>query len=185
MGSVRLFILGALARGGPMHGHQIRRAAQVDRTELWADVKPGSLYAALRRMADEGVIEALRTERVGNMPERTVYTITDEGRRELSVLRHTILTTTKLRPDPVDLALAYTEDLDEPALRALIEDRRAALVADLASWKHLQEHAAPYLDGLEPLGFDHVIIRLEAEVTWHDRVLDKLTDLLANRGERT
>lgn len=178
MGAVRLFILGALARGGPMHGHQIRRAAQTDRTELWADVKPGSLYGALRRMADEGVIDALRTERVGNMPERTVYAITDDGRRELSVLRRAILMDTKLRPDPVDLALAYTEDLDERELRALIEDRRAALAAELASWKNLREHAAPYLKGLEPMGFDHVVIRLTAEVTWHDQVLERLTDLM-------
>ena len=84
-----------------MHGHQIRRAAQLDRTELWADVKPGSLYGALRRMADEGVIEALRTERVGNLPERTVYAITDDGRRELFALRQAILRDTRLRPDPV------------------------------------------------------------------------------------
>ena len=34
MSSVRLFVLGSLARGGPMHGHQIRREAQTDRTEL-------------------------------------------------------------------------------------------------------------------------------------------------------
>src|SRR6185503_13404400 len=113
-----------------MHGHKIRRAAQLDRTELWADVKPGSLYGALRRMAAEGVIEAVRTERVGNMPERTVYAITDEGRREFDVLRHGILSDTGLRPDPVDLALAYADDLDESQLRALIEDRRAALAAE-------------------------------------------------------
>lgn len=177
MGAVRLFILGALLRDGAMHGHQIRRAAQLDRTELWADVKPGSLYGALRRMAAEGVIEAVRTERVGNMPERTVYAITDEGRREFDVLRHGILSDTGLRPDPVDLALAYADDLDEPQLRALIEDRRAALAAELASWRHLHEHAAPYLRGLEQCGFEHVVIRLEAEITWHDRVLARLTDL--------
>jgi DNA-binding PadR family transcriptional regulator len=84
MNSTRLFILGSLTRRGPMHGHQIRRAAQVDRTELWADVKPGSLYGALHRMAAEGVIEAVRTEREGNLPARTIYAITEEGLGELS-----------------------------------------------------------------------------------------------------
>jgi DNA-binding PadR family transcriptional regulator len=169
-----LFILGALARGGPMHGHQIRRAAQVDRTELWADVKPGSLYGALRRMAAEGVIEALRTEREGNLPERTVYAITDEGRGELSALRHAILRDTRLRPDPVDLALQSVDDIPEAELRGLVEDRRAALAGELASWQRLYQHAAPYLKGLEPLGFDHMILRLEAELTWHDRLLEQL-----------
>jgi DNA-binding PadR family transcriptional regulator len=157
-----------------MHGHQIRRSAQVDRIDLWADVKPGSLYGALRRMADEGVIEALRTERVGNLPERTVYAITDDGRRELFALRQAILRETRLRPDPVDLALAYSDDLAEEELRAVVQDRRNALGAELASWKQLYEQAEPYLTGLEPASFDHVIMRLEAEVAWHDKLLERL-----------
>ncbi|HET7095198.1 MAG TPA: PadR family transcriptional regulator, partial [Thermomicrobiales bacterium] len=87
MRSSRLFILGMLARRGEMHGHQIRRAAQIDRTELWADIKPGALYGALHRMADEGVIVAVRTEQAGNRPARTIYSITDEGRQELASYR--------------------------------------------------------------------------------------------------
>ena len=50
MSTTRLFILGALSRLGPMHGHQIRREAQISRTESWSNVKPGSLYGALQRM---------------------------------------------------------------------------------------------------------------------------------------
>ena len=87
MNPTRLFVLGALARHGPMYGHQIRRGARVDRAELWSDVRPGSLYGALHRMAAEGLIEAVRTEQVGNLPARTVYAITSEGRRELLALR--------------------------------------------------------------------------------------------------
>src|SRR5437764_1084859 len=116
MSSVRLFILGALARGGPTHGHQIRRDAQSDRTELWTDIKVGSLYAALNRMAAEGVIKAVRTERIGNLPARTVYAITDEGYKELSALRGALLRDTHLRPDPVDLALHYSQDMAEEEL---------------------------------------------------------------------
>ena len=179
MSSVRLFILGALARGGPMHGHQIRRDAQTDRTELWTDIKVGSLYAALNRMATEGVIEAVRTERAGNLPARTVYAITDEGHKELSALRAAILRDTRPRPDPVDLALAYSQDMPEEELLAVVADRRAALEVQLRSWRHLQEAAAPYLTGVEPLGFQHQLIRLEAELAWHDLVLQELPKLLA------
>lgn len=183
MSSVRLFILGALARGGPMHGHQIRRDAQTDRTELWTDIKVGSLYAALNRMAAEGVIEMVRTERAGNLPSRTVYAITEEGRKELSALRAAILRDTRLRPDPVDLALQYSQDMPEEELLAAVADRRTALDAELQSWRHLQEAAAPYLTGVEPLGFQHQLIRLEAELAWHDLVLQELPKLLAQRGE--
>lgn len=186
MSSVRLFILGALARGGPMHGHQIRRDAQTDRTELWTDIKVGSLYAALGRMATEGVIKAVRTERTGNLPARTVYAITDEGYKELSALRGTLLRDTHLRPDPVDLALQYSQDMAEDELLAVIADRRAAIAAELRASQHLLESASPYLSGVEPLGFQHRLMRLAAEIAWHDLVLAELPKILATeRGKQS
>jgi len=179
-----LFILGALARGGPMHGYQIRRDAQTDRTELWTDIKVGSLYAALNRMTTEGVIEAVRTERAGNLPARTVYAITEEGHKELSAIRAAMLRDTRLRPDPVDLALQYSQDMPEQELLAAVADRRSALEAELQSWRHLREAAAPYLTGIESLGFQHRLLRLEAELSWHDLVLQELPKLLGTeRGE--
>src|SRR4051794_39065488 len=111
MNSTRLFALSALARGGQMHGYQIRRAAQLDRTELWTDVKPGSLYNVLRRLADEGRVEVVRTEKADNPPKRTVYTTTADGRRELVKQRDRAVREVGLLPDPVDLALQYTPDL--------------------------------------------------------------------------
>jgi DNA-binding PadR family transcriptional regulator len=164
-----------------MHGHQIRRDAQTDRTEMWTDVKVGSLYAALGRMAAEGVIEALRTERAGNLPARTVYAITEPGRQELSAQRAATLRDTYLRPDPVDLALAYSDGMSAKELLDAMSDRRAAIAAELQSTRNLLELATPYLTGIEPLGFQHRLIRLEGELAWHDLVLGELPALLAQR----
>jgi DNA-binding PadR family transcriptional regulator len=166
-----------------MHGHQIRRAAQVDRTELWSDVKVGSLYGALNRMAAEGVIERVRTERAGNLPARTVYAITEEGQAELGALVAAALHDTRLRPDPVDLALQYSQLMPEEDVIAAFEQRRAAFEAELRSWRRLRDSAAPYLQGVEPLGFEHRLLRLEAEVAWHDRVLADLPKLLAGESD--
>lgn len=177
--SVRLFILGALAATGPMHGHQIRREAQTNRTELWTDIKVGSLYGALNRMADEGIIEAVRTERAGNLPARTVYAITDTGRQELHVLRDETLREVRLRPDPVDLALQYSTDLGPDAVVTAFTNRKAALQAELDAWQLLYAQAKPHLRGTEPLSFEHHLIRLEAEITWHDRVIAELPLALA------
>lgn len=183
MSGVRLYILGALAELGPMHGHQIRREAQTNRTELWTDVKVGSLYAALARMADEGIIEAVRTEQTGNLPARTVYAITDTGRQELAVLRGDALRQVRLRPDPVDLALQYSAALGVEALVAAFTNRRAALVAELESWRHLRAEAAPHMRGTEPLSFDHLTMRLEAEIAWHDHVIAELPAALTSSAQ--
>src|SRR5437763_8271420 len=132
VGDARLFALSALARGGPMHGYQIRRAAQLNRTELWTDVKPGSLYSVLSRMTLEGLVEVVRTEKVGNSPERTVYAITERGRQELAALRTAALNAVRLLPDPVDLALQYTADLTGKQLAEAFTARRWAIAERVA-----------------------------------------------------
>ncbi|MFI9379610.1 PadR family transcriptional regulator [Kutzneria sp. NPDC052558] len=176
MNSTRLFALSALARGGAMHGYAIRQAAQLDRTELWTDVKPGSLYSVLKRMADEGLVRVARTERDGNPPERTVFEITEAGRAELVRQRDAALLDVRLRPDPVDLALQFTPDLSPDRLTTLFTVRRQAVAEQLAQFRREQVTAAPDLTGLEPLIFEHCVARLEAELAWHDRVLDRLRE---------
>jgi len=172
----RLFALSALARGGAMHGYAIRQAAQLDRTELWTDVKPGSLYNALKRMTDEGLVRVARTEREGNPPERTVFEITEAGRAELVKQRDAALAEVRLLSDPVDLAIQFTPDLSPVQLIAAFTARRQAVADQLAQFRREQVTAASDLVGLEPLIFEHCVARLEAELAWHDRVLDRLRE---------
>jgi DNA-binding PadR family transcriptional regulator len=173
----RLFVLGALARHGPMYGHQIRRDARLDRTELWSEVKPGSLYLALHKLEAEALIEPVRTEQRGNLPARTVYAITAEGRRELRVLRAEALREVALRPDPVDLALAVSADLDEDALRGFIADRREALAGRMASLARERDQRWPDQTAADDLIMEHLIARIETELRWHDTVLDRIGKL--------
>ncbi|WP_327105161.1 PadR family transcriptional regulator [Nonomuraea glycinis] len=176
MRATRLFILGALADGGPMHGHKIRAAAQVDRVELWADIKPGSLYGALRRMADEGVVEVVRTEQEGNLPARTVYGITDKGRAELVSVIRSVLADTSLRPDPIQLVLLHVDEIGRDELRAAAQQRRDSYGTQFDFWRNLRTVAEPHLTRLEAVAFDHTLMRLQTEVTWHDRLLAELAD---------
>jgi DNA-binding PadR family transcriptional regulator len=174
----QLFVLAILDRKGPMHGHQIRREAQIDQTERWTEIKVGSLYAALHRLADDGLIEAVRTEQEGNLPTRTVYGITPEGSRELRVIRERALRHVRVVPDPFDLAFQYSADIDEEQLRAILEDRRHELVGDLQTSRHLCEAAQPYVNDIERMIMRHRMMRLETEISWHEEVLDQLTKLL-------
>jgi DNA-binding PadR family transcriptional regulator len=180
MNPTRLFVLGALVRHGPMYGHQIRRDARIDRTELWSEVKPGSLYSALHRMQAEGLIEPVRTEQHGNLPARTVYAITTEGRRELRALREEALREVTMRPDPVDLALAMSADLDEDALRGYFASRRQALSGRAALFARVRAHAWPDQGPADDLVIEHAMARIETELRWHDMVLDRIGKLAAS-----
>ena len=102
MSSIRLYILGALANEGEMHGHQLRQLADKEYVTLWTDISVGALYGALKRMAHEGLIEELRTEREGGYPERQIWRITTEGRIALAQLREEGLGEVVFRPDPFD-----------------------------------------------------------------------------------
>jgi len=174
MSAIRLFVLGTLDRGGPMHGHQIRRAAQVDRTELWTDFKAGSVYAALQRMATDGTIAVSHTEKVGSRPERTVYEITAAGRDELRAVRDATFSSTELRPDPVDLALQNSHDLSVADLRRVFNSRVAGITAQSIAWQNQWKTAGPHISARESLTFAHTNLRLEAEASWCQAVLEQL-----------
>ena len=184
MNPTRLFVLGALAKHGPMYGHQLRRDARLDRTEMWSEVRPGSLYSALHRMAAEGLIEPLRTEQQGQLPARTVYGITAEGQRELRVLRAEALREVRLQPDPVDLALAMSTDVDEETLRGYLEDRMQVLSAQATVFERQHERCWPDQTVADDLVVEHARLRIQAELDWHQLGLDQLGKLGAGSTPR-
>ena len=134
------------------------------RADLWSDVRPGSLYGALHRLAAEGLIEPVRTEQSGNLPARTVYAITAEGQRELRTLRAEALTEVGLRPDPVDLALVMSGDLDGDLLHGYIEDRIRVLRSQAAAYAHHGERVWPDQTVADDLVIEHARMRIEAEL---------------------
>jgi DNA-binding PadR family transcriptional regulator len=159
--ATRLFVLAELARRGQAHGHELRREAQIGRTELWTDVGIGAIYSTLRRLEADGLIQEVRS---GRMPERTIYAISTEGRRELSVLRDAMLRRVTVSADPFDLAFSYAEDLPAQDLHAVIADRITALQAHV---EHLEHQRSAAGDHRDQLLFDHLLARLHAELRWH------------------
>src|SRR5215472_12373708 len=176
MSSIRLFILGTLSASGPLHGHQIRQQAQGDRTELWTDIRVGSVYGALKRLASEGLVREVRTERVGNRPERTIYEITSEGNRALSAVREAALRDLVRPHDPFDLALTQSRDLPEEDLDRIVANR-------LATMRHHAETADPYLNEAERMVCAHLIERVDAEVRWHEELAARIPKIAADFRE--
>ena len=174
MNLTRLMALGILARSGPSHGHHIRRVADLTDVGEWGGVSVGALYRELRAMEREGLIEAARTEKVGNRPERTVYAITDEGRLELTTLREqAIKPPLASGPDPLGVALLFAADgLDREQLRRTLRARREMLaiwVAEVTA-ERAELIAKGYLDVLAAAVMRRGIAHAEAEVRWHDEL---------------
>jgi DNA-binding PadR family transcriptional regulator len=165
----RLMILGLLAGRGPMHGHQIRRTAELTDAEVWGGITGGALYAELRRLDGEGLIQAVREERVGRRPARTVYEITQEGRLELVVQRDAALEVLFGSADPVSVVLLFAAGADPAELAEQLAARRRRIAGQLETMTGERERLAA-LGVLPPLAvaaFRRGELRLEAELRWH------------------
>jgi DNA-binding PadR family transcriptional regulator len=171
MNLTRLMALGILARSGPSHGHHIRRVAEVTNVGEWGGVSVGALYRELRAMEREGLIEAARTEKVGNRPERTVYAITAEGRLELSMLREQAIRQMEYGPDAIGVALLFTADeVEREELRRILRARREILairVAEVAADRDALL-AKGHVDQFAAAIMRRSILHIEAEIRWHD-----------------
>jgi DNA-binding PadR family transcriptional regulator len=163
--------LGILAKSGPSHGHHIRRIAELTDVSEWGGVSVGALYRELRAMEREGLVEATRTERVGNRPERTVYAITEEGQLELTTLRDQAIKPLFAAHDPLGVALLFAAHGMEPEdLRRTMRARRGMLaiwIAEVAAERE-QLIRKGHIDALAAAVMRRGITHVEAEIRWHD-----------------
>jgi DNA-binding PadR family transcriptional regulator len=77
-----LAVLSYLSRG-PMHPYELSRTLRDHGDARSVKFTHGSLYMVVGQLAKAGFIVELETTRAGQRPERTVYALTDAGRREL------------------------------------------------------------------------------------------------------
>jgi DNA-binding PadR family transcriptional regulator len=173
MNLTRLMTLGILARSGPSHGHHIRRIAEVSDVGEWGGVSVGALYRELRSMEHEGLVEAMRTEKVGKRPERTVYAITSEGHLELAMLREQAIKPLISGPDPLGVALMFAgAGMDPVELRRMLRARRQMLAIGITEIAAERERllARGHIDELSAAVMRRGILAMEAEVRWHDEL---------------
>jgi DNA-binding PadR family transcriptional regulator len=156
--------------------------ADVTNVGEWGGVSVGALYRELRAMEREGLVEAARTEKVGNRPERTVYAITAEGQLELTTLREQAIRPLGSGLDPLGVALLFAADgMDPEELRRTLRARREmlAIAAGQIAADREQLIAKGFLDLLAAAVMRRGIMTTEAEIRWHD----ELDAALAAAGE--
>jgi DNA-binding PadR family transcriptional regulator len=89
--ATRLLVLGVVRMHGRAHGYQVRRDLLTWSADKWANVAPGSIYHALKKMAKEKLLEEVSTDgRAGDAdsrgPDRTAYQLTPDGETEFQLL---------------------------------------------------------------------------------------------------
>ncbi|MFG1603020.1 helix-turn-helix transcriptional regulator [Actinoplanes sp. NPDC049265] len=141
MSATRMMILGLVQWMQPVHGYDVRRELLSWSADKWANVQPGSIYHALRKLSEEGLLREVATEQVGSRPARTTYEITENGAEEFQSLLRNQWWNLAAPADPFMAAFSFLPAIprDEAAaalrnragqLRAGVEQLRAATSAD-------------------------------------------------------
>lgn len=76
-------ILGIIAET-PINPYEITKLMDYISLKNWLSLAPSSIYATIKTLQDKGYITG-KNIKEGNMPEKTVYTITESGAQQLNI----------------------------------------------------------------------------------------------------
>lgn len=107
----------------PMHPYEMFQLMLQRAEDRLVKVRPGSLYHAVDRLARDGLVAPVATERAGNRPERTVYRITEAGRLALGDRVAELLGEAVNEYPVFPLAVAEAHNLPADTVTALLRRR--------------------------------------------------------------
>jgi DNA-binding PadR family transcriptional regulator len=170
-----MMILGLVQWMQPVHGYDVRRELLSWSADKWANVQPGSIYHALRKLTEEELLREVATEQVGARPARTTYEITDRGKAEFQSLLRGNWWTLAAAPDDFMAAFAFLPALSREEAAAALRNRAVQLRAGV-----LQLEAATATDWADNKPayvtwmWELTIVRAEAEIAWCERIAKKI-----------
>ena len=127
MTAVGLLVLGAIHRRGRAHGYQVRADLESWAAHEWAAAKPGSIYHALKAMAEQGLLRARDRSSDAGGPPRTEYELTAKGRAEYRVRLRRALAARDARLDLLAAAVGLIDDLPRAEALELLRQRAEAM----------------------------------------------------------
>ncbi|MEX2652886.1 MAG: PadR family transcriptional regulator [Acidimicrobiia bacterium] len=161
----------ALLAAGPSHGYQLK----LDLEAATADgnvVNVGQVYTTLQRLERDELVTVKETDDEG----RVIYELTESGRLALGDWMRR----------PTDLAAAGRDEISMKVLlvlatgsadpREVIATQRGAAMGLLQDYTRLRAEIDPE-DIAWQLRLERLVLSVEAELRWLDRVEDRLGDV--------
>jgi DNA-binding PadR family transcriptional regulator len=131
--ATRLLVLGVIRIMQPVHGYDVRRELLTWRLEELANVKPGSIYSAIRTLEKDGCIAVHAHESDRSRPERITYVLTQEGEKEFSLLLREAWWTVRQPSEPLIPALCLMMFFPRDELVRALQARIGHLESSLES----------------------------------------------------
>jgi DNA-binding PadR family transcriptional regulator len=156
----------------PVHGYDVRRELESWNADEWTTIAPGSIYHALRKLAEEELLEEVATEQVGSRPARTTYRCTAKGEAEFQDLLRRYWWEYAQPMDPFLAGFSFLPALPQVEVAAALRNRARLLRA--AADTHRFALGSDFMRESKPHHvawmFELLIARLEVEITWCERI---------------
>jgi DNA-binding PadR family transcriptional regulator len=170
-----MMILGLVQWMQPVHGYDVRRELLSWSADKWANIQPGSIYHALRKLAEEELLREVSTEQVGARPARTTYEITEKGKGEFQSLLRNNWWNISGSPDPFMAAFAFLPSLSREEAAAALRNRAIQLRAgvqqlEAATTADWHDNKPTYVAWM----WERTIVQSEAEIAWCERTAKKI-----------
>ncbi|MCR8695285.1 PadR family transcriptional regulator [Rhodococcus pyridinivorans] len=126
----------------PMHPYEMHQLLLRRREDNLIKLRPSSLYHTVSRLAESGLIRQEGTERAGNRPERTTYSITEAGAAAVRARLAEIIRR-PVREYPIfPLGLAESHNLPADEVVVLLGERIDRLEEELVEFDAIRMWAA-------------------------------------------
>jgi DNA-binding PadR family transcriptional regulator len=117
----------ALLVEAPMHPYEMYQLLMARHEDRLVKVRPGTLYHAVARLEEAGLVESAGIDRAGNRPERTTYRITGTGREALTERLQNMLSEPVNEYPIFPHAIAEAHNLPSGVVLELLDHRVANL----------------------------------------------------------
>ncbi|RJQ69961.1 PadR family transcriptional regulator [Pseudonocardiaceae bacterium YIM PH 21723] len=171
----------ALLHSRPLHPYGVQALIKLwGKDQVINVTQRATLYKAFKRLADAGLIAVRQTEREHQYPERTVYRLTEDGRRVLDEwLAETIIGEHNEYPE-FPVGLSFIMLLTPESALPLLEQRVTRLQTRFDQVDaELRVAQAPGPDRLPPVAVvesDYLRAMLRAELDWLAGFIGDLRD---------
>lgn len=168
----------ALLAGEPMHPYRIQQVLRQRLKDEVANVgQRAGIYQAIRRLERDKMVQAHSVGRDEKYPERTVYELTDSGRKHVIAWLKQGLTTPQQEYPEFPAVLSFLDQLTPAEARTALEGRVAALDAEeqRMTAKFEEWNAIP-LPRLFLLEKEYLMAVTRAERDWLVELVSALTN---------
>jgi DNA-binding PadR family transcriptional regulator len=165
---VQFYILGLLLRYGPQHGYHLKQIVE-EQISDFAKIKLPTIYYHLEKLEENRHVTA-SFDKDGNRPEKTVYSITDEGTKYFYVLLKKMQAEELHLELPFDGVLFFRERISNEEFSGMLKNAIQVVEIKLnqvLAHRDITLRVIPDIAKANTQAiFNHHIYHLRAELEW-------------------